>query len=456
VETGEILEYARTGWNSNDVFGTALMKWRPLKSIEHFYDRVDRTFVSKELDHFSAVFHLERLGYSKEASYFKSLLHAPPTPSVPAFSFCASTSNLALVKIFIDRVIGKRISLFRSTIITSDDMQLLQKTFSGSPRLRPFVDIPWSSLIETVGKIKGSLLFSESILRPFITPNGHFRCKRYFNFLGLLSDIQFGLSTILKIEPRLTDTIDMQTFEQFVETQTQYIECLARLRGDLAGFKEFYIAIVVAHFTFMLCPSASTNFSLVDLMISRPFIEFVHLDSFDAKSSFSIHSTFSIYTTYVSMDVDGAGLLSSANLEHFHYGEHTFHFSSAFRDRFFDLVQTFSERIDFHLFLKLFFCIKHMDSVPAAEFFVNIFDLDGDGVVGRSDIEFFYRSIVTESRSHETFSTYFAELLDQCQAPPTGFGVRELRESGDQPQVIRMLIDLSLFEEESGTPEDGR
>jgi hypothetical protein len=117
-----------------------------------------------------------------------------------------------------------------------------------------------------IGKLKSSLLFSESVLGPFRTPIGKYQCHPYLSFLRVFSDIQSGIDSILRVSPSHTDFIDASVFEAFVEKHIHGIQSLARLKNDLSEFKEFYIAIVLARFTFFLCPPPSTTFSLRELV----------------------------------------------------------------------------------------------------------------------------------------------------------------------------------------------
>jgi hypothetical protein len=149
------------------------------------------------------------------------------------------------------------------------------------------------------------------------------------------------------------------------------------------------------------------------------------------------------------MDSEGTGLLGPADLEYMSVDKITFHLSSAFRARFFDTVQTFDGKIDFRHFLKLYLCLRDMKSPSAVEFFVTVFDLDGDGVVGPADIKYFYHSIVQESGAQKlTLEAYIAEVCDACQVPSPTFGINELSKSGQTRHVISMLIDLEWFTEE--------
>jgi Ca2+-binding EF-hand superfamily protein len=400
-----------------------------------------------DLDSASLLFHLRRLGYSNEADHFRSLLSSPVPPSIPAFSFQRSDSKAHAARSLLNEVVTHRIRLFRETIIYPEDVQLLTETLTR--RTRDRASIPWSSLLARLGKAKGAILFAPALLDAFaVKATDQFLCGSYLNFLNLLLDIQSGISSLVKVDPAGSDVIDVQTFERFVHIHCDLIQSLAPLAGDLAALKDFYVAVVVTRASFILCHPGSTTFSMRDLVISPPFIEFVHLDTLGSKSLFSIQSANDIYDKYVALDVDGGGLLSQQNLERLSVEDLSFHFSKAFRQRLFDSMQTFRGRLDFNLFLRLYWALKSIESISAAEFFVPLFDVDEDGRVGPSDIEFFYRSIVEATGvADPNLETYQSELADMCQCPPQGFGPQDLWESGRQLEIVRNLCDVGYFED---------
>jgi hypothetical protein len=402
-----------------------------------------------ELDPSSLQFHLERLGFSGAAAEFQRLFPSKSAPSIPAFSFRPiTTTRLAFAPSLRYEVIRKQIRLFGSAIITDADLELLESTFSG-PSRRPFTDIDWTDLIGKIGKAKGSLLFSHSQLKRFMSPKGFFACGLYLEFVRALTDIQFGIKSLLRAAPFMSDWIDRDAFTRFVEVHSQYIKALARLHGDSEDFKPYYVGIVVARFQFYLLPGPSTNFSVRELVVSDCFLDFLRLDTIGDESPFSLKSTIPIYDEYCTLDAHGNRMLGPEDLEWFPVDKRAMHLSSAFRNRLFDTMQTFDGRLDFHQFVWLHFSL-HFPHLPlAAEFFIGIFDLDGDGIVGRSDIEYFYKSIMNESGAHgPSFDIYLAEIFDLCGSGSDGFGVGEFLECVDCRTLIQMFIDLDGFVDE--------
>jgi Ca2+-binding EF-hand superfamily protein len=222
------------------------------------------------------------------------------------------------------------------------------------------------------------------------------------------------------------------------------------LNGDDEDFKPYYVEFVVARFQFYLLPSLSTNFSVEELVVSKCFLDFVRLDAIGDKSPFSLQSAVPVYDGYCTLDRNNNTLLDPADLEWFSVGGLEMHLSSAFRGRLFDTMQPFDGRLDFSQFLRLYFSLNFPHLPLAAEFFMGIFDLDGDGIVGRSDIEYFHKSIMNESDGHgPSFDRYLAEIFDLCGSGSDGFGVCEFLECGDCRTLIQILVDLDSFAEET-------
>jgi Ca2+-binding EF-hand superfamily protein len=212
----------------------------------------------------------------------------------------------------------------------------------------------------------------------------------------------------------------------------------------LGWFKEFYVELVYNWFTFFLLPVASLRISLVSLVTSKQFVQFIHMDSLDlSRNPFSIQAANEIFMLYQHHVKEEPGMLRMEDLRTIKVGERRYNFTSAFLSQLFNILPTYGGQLDFALFCTVVLPLRFIDAPQATHFFFQFLDYDDDGLVSPLDITYFYQSIAADlGNDAPDFNSYLSEIFDTCQCPGEGFTEKELFASGEQENVIRLLVDL--------------
>jgi Ca2+-binding EF-hand superfamily protein len=291
-------------------------------------------------------------------------------------------------------------------------------------------------------------LFSEEVLR-HCSNNSGLRCQTFLQFVHTLADIQTGIECLLSIDPAIGDSISFSDFQEFIEIFSERFSALDRLQEgkELNWYKEFYVPIVMSRFAFFMGTANTNRFDLRSLVSSKEFLQFLRMDSMDSeKHPMGVKATTTIYNLYVALDSKREGMLSPSDLKSMRIGGEEYVFSPAFTSRIFDVLQTYDGKVDFGLFLSLYFPLRYMSLPAASHFFFEIFDVDEDGVISIPDIAFFFKSLVKVAQSTSAnFDYYLSEMFDMAQCQSNGITEEMLKQCGEQAEIVKMLIDVVSF-----------
>jgi Ca2+-binding EF-hand superfamily protein len=401
-----------------------------------------------ELDGASLIFHLKEMGLHNEAAHFRDLARYPSSEpeEIPCFGCRTIAAPWDLKKDLIRRVVLKRLSEFHGSVLTEEDVYCLDQSFGGEV-LAPMSSFNSPKLMNRLGPAKHSL-FSEEVLKHFNGVSG-LRCRPFLDFVHVLADVQNGLEFLLDVDPSICDSVSFTALEEFIKKYSDGLASLERMQEteDYNWYKEFYVPIIVNRFAFFLGVADTSKFDLRRLISSREFVQFVRMDSMDvSRHPMSIKATTDVYSLYVGMNSNGDGMLAQTDFKTMKIGEEEYAFSPAFVSRIFDVLQTYEGKMDFGLFLSVYFPLRYMDHPAATRFFFEIFDIDEDGIMSILDISYFFKSLVGYVKSTTAnFDYYLSEMFDMAQCQSDGITEEMLRECGEQGEIVKMLMDAVTF-----------
>ena len=400
-------------------------------------------------DSSSLIFHLKAMGFGNEANYFQNLIGSPDTKDIiPSFTTRPTSDDLTdLQQELIKWTMGKRKSDFQKISITEDDYDLLMDHIPDEEAVS-LEQINMPAIEEGLGTPKYNLLFSHEGKRHFISC-GWFCGRRFLDFVSILIHVQRAVALLIMRDPTISDSVHESTVEKMVQKYIHYVSKLERLTADLKDYTQFYVPTVVSRMRFFVGGTWNGKFNFHQLITSKSFIQFVHMDDMDLKTNpFAIQNTTGLYNLYVSLDTRQEGMLTQKDLKVIKTDWAKYRLSDAFLSRVWSILPTFGGSIDFTLFLYIMWPLRYIGEPQAARFFCGVFDLDGDGKVGIQDIRYFYKSAYGKDTKDMTFDWFISELFDMCQCKEDGFTEELLVKSGEQGEIIKRLINSVSADED--------
>lgn len=341
-------------------------------------------------------------------------------------------------------------------MITDADCEIIKRIMADKETLD--VNLVRFRLLEKeLGKEKFDLLFNDEMKSYFVFKDT-FQCSTFVQFVLILSQVQLAVMYLYFLDNRITDFVHEYVVQDMIKYYAKNVNELEQLNEEsLEWYLEYYAPIVVSRMRFFINGTWSGKFNLVKLITSKSFVQFVFMDGMDPTDNpFSVKNTSWIYSLYVKMDSQKDGMLTKDDMRVLDAAWGKFEFSDAFLNRLFEKLHTFDGKLDFQLFLTVVWPLRYIGEPQAAHFFVNIFDLDGDGRVGILDLRYFYKSIYEKKEDQEkvTFDWFMSEIYDMCQCREEGFTAEMLIESGEQEHIIKMMIDMGTVNGDEEDPFD--
>ncbi|OHT01646.1 EF hand family protein [Tritrichomonas foetus] len=347
---------------------------------------------------------------------------------------------------------GRFLSLKIKSFFQQDDISRIQKEIGIGKAL--FDQDKFDKLSNEFGSPKNQI-FLPIILDNFRIENtNYFQANKYINFIRIIIKVQNALSMIYKSDPFIEKRITEITLTKFVENYTQTLEKLSKFADNFSWFLEYYGQIVIARFMFQFSSIHDFKIDTRTFITSNLFYNLIELDSSpnNKENPFQPHEIIHIYNLYVGLDTDGVGLLTAENMKKFE----NYEFSDAFLKRLFDIISLQEQTFDFYQFILLYFQLRNMTSRPGTQFFFEVLDLDGDGVISRNDINYFYKAIVTETnvKNHD-YDAFLSKILDIISCQSEFVTEEDLLDSENQELFFKLLIDLNTFKDWEQQSDDG-
>ena len=127
-------------------------------------------------------------------------------------------------------------------------------------------------------------------------------------------------------------------------------------------------------------------------------------------------------------------------------------FTIAFLDILFDNIDTLNGCATFSGFVTFYLCLRYPESSRhSLHFFFHILDIDGDGVIGKDDMYYFYKAQELASKDNPhvqvTFDLFYSKIVDMCGPTYEGLTEALIKKSGKINDIILMFIDNTKFQD---------
>ncbi|OHS92702.1 EF hand family protein [Tritrichomonas foetus] len=309
---------------------------------------------------------------------------------------------------------------------------------------------------DKISKIFGeprNRIFLPVVLENFVNDANQFETDKYIDFVKCIIKVQLALFMIYTTDLIIEKGISESHLCEFVRQYAATIRKLSPLQEDLDWYMQFYEQAVTSRFLFQISSINDTKVDIKALVTSVIFFQFINLDSISKRDirPFTIKNTTKTYNMFIDLDTIGLGYLNAKSIKKFD----GYHFTNAFTKRVFEIMPTFEQNMDFALFLKLVYPLKDMRTSQATHFFFRVLDLDGDGVISRPDINYFYKAMVKESniKNHD-YDSFLAKLLDIVGCQTEFVSEDDLLDSDNQDLFFKLLIDIKTFNDWEQQNED--
>jgi hypothetical protein len=210
-------------------------------------------------------------------------------------------------------------------------------------------------------------------------------------------------------------------------------------------YRQFVLEEMMLHFD----PLSLNHISISDLLTSPHFLLFLDVspdsDYVNPYSYASFEDCFSAFRSCI----NDRGLVDKIGFKNAKGATYT----SAFVDRVYELLPNFDGCREFGGVCRCMVHKQQCDCAPGARLFFDVFDVDGDGVLGIVDFAFFFKAAMKEAdRDDVDFDNFIQEMLDKTQSTGMEVTFDEFVNCGESEEICLMLSDFSEFDTIVGGP----
>ena len=361
--------------------------------------------------------------------------------SIPTFSHRVTCRNQKFCDYVTKITCAALIDIFRDRKPDLDTINTVLDDY-GQGRGR-FVKFNLTKLEGYATKFQGTFqkLFSQKVLKCFVV------CRKYFDLGGFrmfaegIVRLHDDFSMLLECVTLRGGILSTDGLGKFIDMKIPKCKCLAQLKDD-EKYLPFYKQAVLEQIAFNFDPIGLNRVSLNDLMTSQNFAQLLDIDENDRyENPYSYYyfiDWFGAFTKVVNED----GLCTKAGFKHCK----DWNLCDAFVDRVFEVSTLFDGCLDFGSFFHFVVCKENNETPNGARYFFDLFDIDGDGLVGAFDIEYFFKDLVRESGCTGTdLHIFVQEMLDKTQAAHMGFTLEQFTNCGACEEIADILSDFGEF-----------
>jgi Ca2+-binding EF-hand superfamily protein len=257
-----------------------------------------------------------------------------------------------------------------------------------------------------------------------------FDSQHYLDFLENVVKFQHSLAILIHCRKSSLDQVSLPQIASFIRKYSIEIDELQSNPQSL----DLYCLISTHLFQFFLFSKHLENVDIRDFTSSFSFLQFIRVDESE-PNPFGWREVRTLYRRFRKLKNNENGFISKSDLI-------GLALSLVFIDRFFESIGNLNGEIDFEGCLPLLIAIENLKRPQAVDFFFGLLDVDEDGKVGVEDMSYFYKGVVSElGGDAPKAEQYVVQIIDECQCPHDGFTAEMLKESGNQMEIIRMLIE---------------
>lgn len=282
-------------------------------------------------------------------------------------------------------------------------------------------------------------LFSDKILRSFIICRKYFDIEKFAKYLKYIKLLNQELVNILVYSSAGNEYVSAQNFEDYVNAKLQTFPETSRILRDNDDERNLYISFIVEKIFATLDKLNRNRLLASDIIASPDFQSFLELDKPQSPLSFNAYRKyFSDFNKLSNSD----GLIPPSNFKYACDKK----FSQPFLTRLFEYSITYEGCLDFAGFLHIANTIDRPDEF--SQMYFHIIDVDGDGIIGPSDVLFFYQGETEEvGRCGVSFDTILQEVLDQMSSHQVGITYDEFEASGNIQWLVTILGEIDEFKD---------
>lgn len=307
-----------------------------------------------------------------------------------------------------------------------------------------------------------SYLFSPKVLnRSEMTSKYDFMSYHYCEFVRKCQNIQNAVLCMIEVIPHFSNHFILQEdFEKFIDAYKTKIHALESQKStSMSKFKSYYSRIVSTYFSFFNSNCLRDRFETKTIIFSEMFQQFIDMDNMERQNNpFTTTKTMPIYTSFQKMDKDKTGKLSIEQFKNFE----GYKFTDVFLERLFEVLQLIDGEIDFSEYTRFYIALNNIKTPQGTKYFFRIFDLNNDGKIDQSDINFFYKEILNEYLNSAkdpkytgNFDYFLSQLFDIISCQSTDVTEKLLIDSNNQDVFFKILFDVSTFIKwETDNPND--
>ena len=270
-----------------------------------------------------------------------------------------------------------------------------------------------------------------------------FNLTKCINYIDDYVRKQGNISLMFSLENfDSTKTVSVETLKKFIAIKANEL-CKDK---DKKWINETFVPFVTYRLLFELGKTDSERISVPILFASDIFNEFIEQD--ETSGSEVLVSLVEERVNQFSKKSDQkTHLIPQENIKDI-YG---FSFTDSFIDILYNNIETQNGQATFQGFFTFLFSLMYIDTnTESVKFFFKMLDIDGDGVLGKDDIYYFYKSQVKEAckaNIKSDFNVFYSNLTDTCVSKNEDLTEEAIIKADKAKDVIFALIDNITFRE---------
>lgn len=230
------------------------------------------------------------------------------------------------------------------------------------------------------------------------------------------------------------------------------IPTLPQLEGLEKSFHSFYVCTAVRKFLFFLDTLRTGRVRILDILACSFLDDLLELRDEDLPKEiqeqnwFSAPSALRVYGHYLNLDRDHNGMLSISELAS--YGSGTL--TQPFLERVFQTCLTYGGEMDYKTYLDLVLALENRSEPQALVFLFRILDLNSRGYLDPFTLNYFFRAIQDQMKSHGTEPVNFEDIKDELfdmvkPKDPEKITLSDLIACGQGDTFVSILIEFHGF-----------
>lgn len=321
-----------------------------------------------------------------------------------------------------------------------DFQQTIERISKGRAGLIPYC----KKVFENIKREKKGLydiLFSDINIKYYVIDRRYIDITKFTIFCIYLIKLQTEYVLLLKASTSGDGYLTSDDFTDYLNERLMQFPAVLDEYGSESSELPFYSAFLTDKLYGVLDVLCRNKLSATDIVCNPMFSAFIEIGTND-ENPLSISTFKSEYQQYRQY-VNDQGMIPLSDFKT--CTDHSL--SDAFANRIFELIPTYDGCIDYQGYTHFLNFIDNVDEEQSLAFFFRVFDIDGDGVIGPSDVLFFFEGVRREVKKCDvSFDVFLQEILDNVGAHAAHITIDEFIHCGTADALIDILGDIKEFE----------